>query len=53
MRLTDQLHAYTWTNPSANNANSYLIRSGLTVLVDPGHLEFMNHLFQSLRMDGG
>lgn len=52
MKLMDGIYAYPWTNPSVNNTNSYLIRSGLTVLVDPGHLEFVNQLIQSLHMDG-
>jgi hydroxyacylglutathione hydrolase len=52
MKLTDGLYAYPWTNPSANNANSYLIRSGQVVLVDPGHVAHLNLLFQSMRIDG-
>jgi len=52
MKLLDGLYAYPWTNPSANNANSYLIRSGQVVLVDPGHLEFLPRLIQALRLDG-
>jgi glyoxylase-like metal-dependent hydrolase (beta-lactamase superfamily II) len=52
MKLTDGLYAYPWTNPSANNANSYLIRTGQVVLVDPGHASFLQHLFQSMRLDG-
>lgn len=52
MKIIDGLYAYPWTNPSANNANSYLIRADITVLIDPGHLEFIDHLFQSMRLDG-
>ena len=52
MKLLDGLYAYPWTNPSANNANSYLIRSGQVVLVDPGHLDFLPKLIQALRLDG-
>jgi glyoxylase-like metal-dependent hydrolase (beta-lactamase superfamily II) len=52
MKLTDGIYAYPWTNPSANNTNSYLIRSRAVVLVDPGHAQFLSHLFQSLRLDG-
>jgi glyoxylase-like metal-dependent hydrolase (beta-lactamase superfamily II) len=52
MKLTDGIHAFTWSDPSANNANAYLIRTGLTVLVDPGHTQFLGRLLQSLRMDG-
>ncbi len=52
MKLTQGLYAYPWNHPSANNANSYVIKSGQVVLVDPGHMEFLNHLFQSMRLDG-
>jgi glyoxylase-like metal-dependent hydrolase (beta-lactamase superfamily II) len=52
MKLMDGLYGYPWTNPSVNNANSYVIRSSQTVLVDPGHAQFLNHLIQSLRLDG-
>lgn len=52
MKLLDGLYAYPWTNPSANNANSYLIKKGQVVLLDPGHLEFLPRLIQSLHLDG-
>lgn len=52
MKLTQGLYAYPWNDPSRNNANSYLIRTGQMVLVDPGHLEFLGHLFQGMRLDG-
>ncbi len=52
MKLSEGIYAYPWTNPQANNSNSYLIRPGAVVLIDPGHMAFINHLFQSLRLDG-
>jgi hydroxyacylglutathione hydrolase len=52
MKLIDGLYAYPWTNPAANNTNSYVVRAGQIVLIDPGHLQFLNHLFQAIRMDG-
>ncbi len=52
MKLTEGLYAYPWNHPSANNANSYVIKVDQVVLVDPGHLEFLSHLFQSIRLDG-
>ena len=52
MKLLDGLYGYPWTNPSANNANSYLIRGSQVVLVDPGHAQFLGHLLQSIRLDG-
>ena len=52
MKLMEGLYGYPWTDMSANNANSYIIRTDVTVLVDPGHLQLMKHLLQSIRMDG-
>lgn len=52
MKVAEGVYAYLWTNPSVNNANSYVIRIGQVVLVDPGHLEFVPKLLQSLRLDG-
>lgn len=52
MKLGEVLYAYPWNHPSANNANSYLIRAGQVVLVDPGHLEYLNLVFQAMRLDG-
>ena len=38
MELTPTLHAFLWTSPTANNCNTYLIRSPeKTILMDPGH----------------
>lgn len=53
MKLTQGLYAYPWNHPSANNANSYIIKTAqVVVLLDPGHLQFLNHLIQSVRLDG-
>jgi glyoxylase-like metal-dependent hydrolase (beta-lactamase superfamily II) len=52
MKLDEGLYAYLWTDPNANNSNSYLIRSDSTVLIDPGHLQFLERLVQALRLDG-
>ncbi|MCP4683169.1 MAG: MBL fold metallo-hydrolase [Desulfobacterales bacterium] len=47
MELPDKLHAFIWTDPSANNCNTYLIDMGpgKRILVDPGH----HHLFGHIR----
>jgi glyoxylase-like metal-dependent hydrolase (beta-lactamase superfamily II) len=44
-RLAEGLYAFTWTDPTVNNCNSYLIEGERPVLVDPGHL----HLFDAVR----
>jgi glyoxylase-like metal-dependent hydrolase (beta-lactamase superfamily II) len=41
MKITDDLHAFLWTDPSTNNANTYLIDGQKRILIDPGHA----HLF--------
>jgi glyoxylase-like metal-dependent hydrolase (beta-lactamase superfamily II) len=41
MKLFDDLHAFFWTDPTTNNANTYLVNGPNKVLIDPGHA----HLF--------
>ena len=45
MKITDNLYAFIWRNPQANNCNTYLIKGAKTILVDPGHV----HLFDYVR----
>jgi len=52
MRISEKLYAYIWTDPRANNCNTYVIRSGTTMLIDPGHSAFLPRLFQGMRRDG-
>jgi hydroxyacylglutathione hydrolase len=47
MKLLEDLFAFLWTDPTANNANTYLIRGAKNILIDPGH----HHLF-SVVTDG-
>jgi hydroxyacylglutathione hydrolase len=42
MKIRDDLYAFSWSNPTANNCNTYFINGEKKVLVDPGH----DHLFQ-------
>jgi len=45
MELTPNLHAFLWTSPSANNCNTYLLRSAeKRILVDPGHAAHFDHV---------
>ena len=49
MELTPNLHAFLWTSPGANNCNTYLIRSPeKTILIDPGHAAYFDHVRQGL-----
>jgi len=45
MRVLEDLHAFLWSDPNSNNANTYLIEGSKRVLVDPGH----EHLFGFVR----
>ena len=49
MELTPNLHAFLWTSTRANNCNTYLIRSPQkTILIDPGHAAYFDHVRQGL-----
>ncbi|MCU0597254.1 MAG: MBL fold metallo-hydrolase, partial [Desulfobacterota bacterium] len=45
MELPEHLHAFVWRDPTANNANTYLINGSRRILIDPGH----NHLFGNVK----
>jgi hydroxyacylglutathione hydrolase len=44
MEITNRIFAFPWLDPTANNCNTYLLRSEKRILVDPGH----HHLFQDV-----
>ncbi|MFC1532621.1 MBL fold metallo-hydrolase [Thermodesulfobacteriota bacterium] len=48
MKITDNLYAFLWNNPSANNCNTYLIEGEKTVLIDPGHYHLLSHIDERL-----
>ncbi len=49
MQLTSNLHAFLWTSPSANNCNTYLIKTEQKrILIDPGHAAYFDHVRQGL-----
>jgi glyoxylase-like metal-dependent hydrolase (beta-lactamase superfamily II) len=53
MELTGKLHAFLWTSFSANNCNTYLIRTaGKCILIDPGHEAHFDHVALELRRLG-
>jgi hydroxyacylglutathione hydrolase len=45
MKIAENLYAFIWRNPQANNCNTYLIKGSKTILIDPGHA----HLFDYVR----
>jgi hydroxyacylglutathione hydrolase len=48
MKIFDNLHAFLWLSPSANNCNAYLINADKKILVDPGHYHLFSHVRDGL-----
>ena len=48
MKIFNNLHAFLWNNPTANNCNGYLINDEKKILIDPGHYQFFSHIQDDL-----
>ena len=48
MKILDNLHAFLWLSPSANNCNAYLINADKKILIDPGHYHLFSHVRDGL-----
>ncbi len=48
MQIFDGLHTFIWSDPSANNCNSFLIRGEKNILIDPGHHQLFSHISDGL-----
>ena len=48
MEIFNNLHAFLWNNPTANNCNTFLIKGEKKILIDPGHYHLMNHIQEGL-----
>jgi hydroxyacylglutathione hydrolase len=44
MKITNNLQAFIWRNPQANNCNTYLIQGDKNILIDPGHFQLFDHV---------
>jgi hydroxyacylglutathione hydrolase len=44
MQLLNNLQAFIWRNPQANNCNTYLIQGEKNILIDPGHLHLFDYV---------
>lgn len=44
MKILDNLQAFIWRNPRANNCNSYLITGSKKILIDPGHFQLFDQV---------
>ena len=53
MKIRENLYGYIWNDFSANNCNTFIVRTGQgTCLVDPGHKVFLPKLLRSMEQDG-
>jgi len=52
MKVMEHLYVYLWDDPRENNCNSIFIDGKTPLLVDPGHLNKMNVLFDRMKDDG-
>jgi hydroxyacylglutathione hydrolase len=48
MKILDDLHAFFWLNPTANNCNAYFINGEKRILVDPGQYHLFSHVQDGL-----
>ena len=48
MEIFDNLHAFLWLDPTANNCNAFLIDGDKKILVDPGHYHLFGHVRDDL-----
>lgn len=44
MKILDNLQAFIWRDPRANNCNSYLITGSKKILIDPGHIQLFDQV---------
>jgi glyoxylase-like metal-dependent hydrolase (beta-lactamase superfamily II) len=49
MQIVDNLHAFVWQSPTANNCNAYFIDGPTRVLIDPGHRSLFDHVELGLK----
>ena len=52
MQIVNNLHAFVWQSPTANNCNAYLIDGPTRVLIDPGHRTLFDHVERGLQAMG-
>jgi glyoxylase-like metal-dependent hydrolase (beta-lactamase superfamily II) len=48
MKISENLYAFVWMNPTANNCNAYFIDGEKKILVDPGHHQLFGHVEDEL-----
>ena len=48
MKVSEILHAFVWHDPTANNANTYLLNGSKKILIDPGHDRLLGNVKDNL-----
>ncbi len=48
MEIIAGLYAFLWSNPTANNCNTYFIDGEKRILIDPGHYHLLSHVRENL-----
>jgi len=48
MQPIKNLYSFLWSDYTANNCNTYLIRDGKNILIDPGHFHLFGHVQDAL-----
>lgn len=48
MEIIEGLYAFLWSNPTANNCNTYFVDGEKRILIDPGHYHLLSHVREKL-----
>ena len=48
MQIINNLHAFVWQSPTANNCNAFFLDGPTRVLIDPGHRALFDHVESGL-----
>jgi glyoxylase-like metal-dependent hydrolase (beta-lactamase superfamily II) len=51
MKILDNLYAYIWKSPSANNCNTFVIDGPTKIIIDPGHATLIEHVVRGAQQD--
>ncbi len=49
IKITDNIYAFIWNNPTINNCNTYFIDGRKKVIIDPGHYHLFGHVKEGLK----
>ncbi len=49
MEIFENLYAFLWMDPTANNCNTYILKGEKNILIDPGHFHLFSHVLDGLK----